>query len=109
MAIRKRKPTSAGRRFQTVSDFSEVTRTTPERTLVVPLPHKAGRNAYGRKTSATRVAVTSASTGSSTSSGSRTASPAKVAAIEYDPNRTCRIALLHYATARRPTSWPPRA
>ncbi|MDE3087369.1 MAG: 50S ribosomal protein L2, partial [Acidobacteriota bacterium] len=50
MPLRKRKPTSAGRRFQTVSDFSEITRSRPERSLVVPKPKSGGRNSYGRKT-----------------------------------------------------------
>ncbi|MEZ5219460.1 MAG: 50S ribosomal protein L2 [Ilumatobacteraceae bacterium] len=96
MPLRKRKPTSAGRRFQTVSDFSEITKTTPEKTLVRPLPKKAGRNAYGR--------ITSRHQGGGHKRQYRIIDfkrvkddmPAKVAAIEYDPNRTCRIALLHY-------------
>ncbi len=96
MPLRKRKPTSAGRRFQTVSDFSEVTKTTPERTLVVPLPDKGGRNVHGR--------ITSRHQGGGHKRQYRLIDfkrvtddvPAKVAAIEYDPNRTCRIALLHY-------------
>ena len=50
MGIRKRKPTSAGRRFQTVADFSEITKSTPEKTLLAPTKNSGGRNAYGRKT-----------------------------------------------------------
>jgi large subunit ribosomal protein L2 len=50
MPLRKRKPTSAGRRFQTVSDFAEITRSRPERTLTAPLSSTGGRNSYGRKT-----------------------------------------------------------
>ena len=50
MAIRSRKPTSAGRRFQTTSDFSEITKSSPEKSLVAPLSKSGGRNAYGRKT-----------------------------------------------------------
>ena len=50
MAIRKRKPTSPGRRFQTVSDFSEITKSTPEKTLLVSKSNTGGRNVYGRKT-----------------------------------------------------------
>ena len=50
MPLRKRKPTSAGRRFQSVSDFSEITRSRPERSLIVPKPRTGGRNSYGRKT-----------------------------------------------------------
>ena len=51
MALRSRKPTSPGRRFQTVSDFSEITKTTPEKSLLAPKPKSGGRNNYGRKTS----------------------------------------------------------
>ena len=97
MPLRSRKPTSPGRRFQTVSDFSEITRDRPERSLVAPQP---GLGRPQQPTAArppgTGAAATSASTGSSTSAGTRTACPAKVAAIEYDPNRNARIALLHY-------------
>ena len=50
MAVKHLKPTSAGRRFQTVSDFSEITKTTPEKSLLEPLPKKAGRNNQGRVT-----------------------------------------------------------
>jgi large subunit ribosomal protein L2 len=51
MALRHRKPTSPGRRFQTVSDFAEITSTTPEKSLLEPKPKSGGRNNYGRKTS----------------------------------------------------------
>ena len=54
MAVRKLKPTSAGRRFQTVSDFAEITRSTPEKSLTEGLPRKSGRNNYGRVTSRRR-------------------------------------------------------
>ncbi|MBA3268561.1 MAG: 50S ribosomal protein L2, partial [Acidimicrobiia bacterium] len=50
MPLRKRKPTSAGRRFQTVSDYAEITKTEPERALLSPRPRTGGRNNYGRKT-----------------------------------------------------------
>ena len=62
MAIRKHKPTTPGRRGSSVSDFVEITRTTPEKSLVRPLPKKGGRNNTGRITPVTRVAGTSAST-----------------------------------------------
>jgi len=97
MPLRKRKPTSAGRRFQTVSDFSEVTKTTPERTLVAPLPKKAGRNTHGRITSRHRGGGHKRQYRIVDFRRIKDGMPAKVAAIEYDPNRTCRIALLHYA------------
>jgi large subunit ribosomal protein L2 len=96
MGIRSRKPTSDGRRFQTVSDFAEITKSTPEKSLLAPLPVKAGRNAQGR--------ITSRHAGGRHKRQYRIVDfrrvkdgvSAKVVAIEYDPNRTCRIALLHY-------------
>lgn len=96
MPLRKRKPTSAGRRFQTVSDFSEITKTTPEKSLVVPLPNKAGRNVYGRITSRHQGGGHKRQYRLIDFKRVKDAVPAKVASIEYDPNRTCRIALLHY-------------
>src|SRR6476661_9689063 len=81
MPIRKPKPTSPGRRFVTYPDFAEITKTEPERSLVEGLKKSGGRNALGRKTDFKRT---------------KDGVPAKVAAIEYDPNRTAYIALLHY-------------
>jgi large subunit ribosomal protein L2 len=97
MALRKRKPTSAGRRFQTVSDFSEVTKSQPERTLVVPRHKTGGRNNLGRKTSRHRGGGHKRQYRIIDFRRVKDGVPATVAAIEYDPNRTCRIALLHYA------------
>jgi large subunit ribosomal protein L2 len=96
MAIRKRKPTSAGRRFQTSSDFSEITATRPERTLVVPRPRTGGRNTYGRKTARHRGGGHKRQYRIIDFQRVKDGVPAKVASVEYDPNRTCRIALLHY-------------
>jgi large subunit ribosomal protein L2 len=96
MPLRKRKPTSPGRRFQTVSDFSEVTRDRPERSLVVPKPSTGGRNAYGRKTSRHRGGGHKQRYRVIDFKRDKDRVPAKVAAIEYDPNRNSRIALLHY-------------
>ncbi|MFM2115220.1 MAG: ribosomal protein [Actinomycetota bacterium] len=96
MAIRKRKPTSAGRRFQTVSDFSEVTKSTPEKTLLAPRPRTGGRNAYGRKTARHRGGGHKRQYRVIDFKRNKDSVAAKVVAIEYDPNRTCRIALLHY-------------
>jgi large subunit ribosomal protein L2 len=96
MALRKRKPTSAGRRFQTVSDFSEITATKPERTLTVPKPKKAGRNAQGRITSRHKGGGVKRQYRLIDFQRVKDGMSAKVATIEYDPNRTCRIALLHY-------------
>ncbi len=96
MAIRKRKPTSAGRRFQTVSDFSEITKSSPEKTLLAPRPRTGGRNAYGRKTARHRGGGHKRQYRVIDFKRNKDSVAAKVVAIEYDPNRTCRIALLHY-------------
>ncbi len=96
MGIKKFKPTSPGRRFMTVETFDEVTRDTPERSLVAPLKRKGGRNNYGR--------ITTRHQGGGHKRRYRVIDfkrdkddvPAKVAQIEYDPNRSARIALLHY-------------
>jgi large subunit ribosomal protein L2 len=97
MALRKYKPTSAGRRFMTVSTFEEITKATPEKTLLEPVTRKGGRNNKGRITTRhqggghkRRYRVIDFKRG-------KDGVPAKVAAIEYDPNRSARIALLHYA------------
>ena len=96
MALRKRKPTSPGRRFQTVSDFSEITKTTPEKSLLAPKPRTGGRNNYGRKTARHRGGGHKQQYRIIDFKRNKDGVPAKVASIEYDPNRTCRIALLHY-------------
>src|ERR1700761_9660131 len=97
MGIRKYKPTPPGRRGASVADFVEVTRDTPEKSLVRPLHSRGGRNNTGR--------VTTRHQGGGHKRASRVIDfrradkdgvPAKVAHIEYDPNRTARIALLHY-------------
>src|SRR5436309_5639689 len=97
MALRKFKPTSPGRRFMTVSTFEEVTRSKPEKSLTEPVKKTGGRNNYGR--------ITTRHQGGGHKRRYRVIDfkrrkdgvPAKVAAIEYDPNRSARIALLHYA------------
>jgi large subunit ribosomal protein L2 len=94
--LRKRKPTSAGRRFQTVSDFSEITRSRPEKALVGPKPTSGGRNSYGRKTARHRGGGHKQQYRFVDFKRDKDGVPAKVAAIEYDPNRNARIALLHY-------------
>jgi large subunit ribosomal protein L2 len=96
MAVRKRKPTSPGRRFQTVSDFADITRSTPEKSLLAKKPKTGGRNNYGRKTSRHRGGGHKQQYRVIDFKRNKDGVPAKVAAIEYDPNRTCRIALLHY-------------
>ena len=101
MAVRKLKPTSAGRRFQTVSDFEEITRTTPEKSLTEGLPRKAGRNNRGRVTSRRRGWGVKRLYRIIDFKRNKIGIPATVAEIEYDPNRTARIALLHYADGEK--------
>lgn len=101
MGIRKYKPTSPGRRFQTCSDFSEITKTIPEKKLLKPIKRTGGRNNNGR--------VTSRYIGGGHKKQYRVIDftrtkddiDAKVAAIEYDPNRTSRIALLNYSDGEK--------
>jgi large subunit ribosomal protein L2 len=101
MPIRKRKPTSSGRRFQTASDFAEVTTDRPERSLVKPKPRTGGRNAYGRMTSRHRGGGHKRQYRVIDFKRNKDGVPAKVASIEYDPNRNARIALLHYADGEK--------
>jgi large subunit ribosomal protein L2 len=101
MAIRSRKPTSPARRFQTSSDFSDVTKASPERTLLASKSRTGGRNAYGRKTSRHRGGGHKQRYRVVDFKRVKDGIPAKVAGIEYDPNRTCRIALLHYSDGEK--------
>jgi large subunit ribosomal protein L2 len=96
VGIRKRKPTSAGRRFQTVSDFAEITRDKPERSLTRSKPKTGGRNSYGRMTARHKGGGHKQKYRIVDFRREKDGVPAKVAAIEYDPNRNARIALLHY-------------
>ncbi len=101
MPLRKRKPTSPGRRFQSVSDFAEITTDKPEKSLTQPKPRTGGRNVHGR--------LTARNVGGGHKQKYRVIDfrrekdgiPAKVASIEYDPNRNARIALLHYADGEK--------
>src|SRR5689334_20281929 len=97
MPIRKPKPTSPGRRFVTYADFGDITKTEPERTLVEGLKKSGGRNAHGRKTSRHRGGGAKRLYRKVDFKRRKDGVPAKVAAIEYDPNRSANIALLHYA------------
>ena len=101
MAVRKLKPTSAGRRFQTVSDFEEITRTRPEKSLTEGLNKKAGRNNLGRVTSRRRGGGVKRLYRIIDFKRDKTGIEANVAHIEYDPNRTARIALLHYSDGEK--------
>ncbi len=102
MGIRKYKPTTPGRRGSSVADFVEITRSEPEKSLVRPLPKKGGRNNSGK--------ITTRHQGGGHKRAYRIIDfrradkdgvPARVAHIEYDPNRTARIALLHFADGEK--------
>jgi large subunit ribosomal protein L2 len=101
MSINKVKPTSPGRRFQTYSSFEEITRTTPERRLLKSLKKSGGRNAHGRITIRHRGGGHKRHYRVIDFKRDKTGIPSKVAAIEYDPNRSSRIALLHYADGEK--------
>ncbi len=96
MPTRNYKPTSPGRRFGSVSDFSEITRTKPEKSLLTPLKKSGGRNAHGRTTSRFRGGGHKRKYRIIDFKRRKDGVPARIAAIEYDPNRSARIALLHY-------------
>ena len=96
MGVKKYKPTSPGRRFRTVSDFSEITTDTPEKSLIAKKSSTGGRNVYGRITSRHRGGGHKRRYRIVDFRRDKDGVPASVAAIEYDPNRNARIALLHY-------------
>src|SRR3954470_17311156 len=96
MPVRKPKPTSPGRRFITYPDFAEITKTEPEKTLVEGLKKSGGRNSLGRKTARHRGGGAKRKYRIIDFKRTKDDVPARVAAIEYDPNRTAYIALLHY-------------
>ncbi|MDK6374291.1 50S ribosomal protein L2, partial [Actinotignum timonense] len=109
MGIRKYKPTTPGRRGASVADFAEITRSTPEKSLVRPLKKTGGRNNQGR--------ITTRHKGGGHKRQYRLIDfrrwdkdgvPAKVAHIEYDPNRTARIALLHFVDGEKRYIVAPR-
>ena len=108
MPLRKRKPTSPGRRFQTVSDFAEVTKKKPERSLVAPKHGTGGRNAQGRKTARHRGGGHKQQYRIIDFKRTKDGVPAKVAAVEYDPNRNSRILLLHYLDGEKRYILAPR-
>lgn len=108
MALRKRKPTSPGRRFQTVSDFADITKSTPEKSLLSYKTNTGGRNSYGRKTARHKGGGHKQQYRLVDFRRTKDGVPAKVAAIEYDPNRNCRIALLHYLDGEKRYILAPR-
>ncbi|MBC7319358.1 50S ribosomal protein L2 [bacterium] len=101
MGIKKFKPTSPGRRFYTVLDFTEITKEEPEPSLVVPLKKHAGRNVHGHITTRHRGGGNKRKYRIIDFKRDKDNIPAKVVAIEYDPNRSARIALLSYADGEK--------
>jgi large subunit ribosomal protein L2 len=101
MAIKKHKPTSPGRRFATWSDRAEVTRGEPEKSLVRGISKSGGRNTHGRITSRHRGGGAKRKYRIIDFKRTKDGIPARVASIEYDPNRTAYIALLHYADGEK--------
>ena len=97
MPPKKLKPTTPGRRFRTVSAFDDITRTEPEKSLVEPVKRKGGRNASGRITTRHQGGGHKRRYRVVDFKRTKDGVPAKVASIEYDPNRSARIALLHCA------------
>jgi len=101
MGLKKFKPITPGRRFMTVADFEEVTKSRPEKSLVEPLRGSGGRNSTGRVTSWHRGGGHKRKYRVVDFRRDKTGIPARVAAIEYDPNRSARIALLHYVDGEK--------
>ncbi|MEA1904053.1 MAG: 50S ribosomal protein L2 [Actinomycetota bacterium] len=101
MAVKKRKPTSPGRRFQTVSDFAEITDSTPEKSLIAKKSKTGGRNTYGRVTSRHRGGGHKQRYRIVDFKRDKDGIPARVASIQYDPNRNARIALLNYVDGEK--------
>jgi len=101
MAVKKYKPTTPGQRGMTGNTFEEITKSTPERSLTVSLGRHGGRNAYGRVTVRHRGGGNQRLVRIVDFKREKRGIPAKVAAIEYDPNRTARLALLNYADGEK--------
>ena len=101
MAIKTVKPTSPGRRFQTYPTFEEITSTTPEKSLLRPHKRTGGRNSYGRITVRHRGGGHKRRYRLIDFKRNKVDIPARVATIEYDPNRSARISLLHYADGEK--------
>lgn len=101
MAVKTVKPTSPGRRFQTYPTFEEITRTKPEKSLLRPYKRSGGRNSYGRITARHRGGGHKRRYRVVDFKREKSDVPARVATIEYDPNRSARIALLHYADGEK--------
>jgi len=101
MAIRKLKPNTPGTRFMSISSFDEITKSTPEKSLTTPLKKSGGRNNLGRMTSRSRGGGHKRKYRIIDFKRNKFGVPAKVFSIEYDPNRSSRIALLHYVDGEK--------
>src|SRR5919112_4363997 len=101
MPIKKVKPTSPGRRFITFADYAEVTRTTPEKSLTVGMTKTGGRNNNGRKTARHRGGGAKRAYRLIDFKRDKDGVPGRVASIEYDPNRSAYIALIHYVDGEK--------
>ena len=101
MGVRRYKPTTPGRRGASVSDYSEITRSKPEKSLTEKLSSSGGRNSNGRITARHRGGGNKRRYRIVDFRRTKDGVPAKVFSIEYDPNRNCRIALLHYADGEK--------
>lgn len=101
MAVKKYKPVTPGQRGMTGYSFEEITKTEPERSLIISLRKKGGRNAYGRVTVRHQGGGNKRYIRLVDFKREKYSIPARVAAIEYDPNRTARLALLHYADGEK--------
>ena len=101
MPIRKPKPTSPGRRFVSYSDYAEITKTTPEKSLTEGLRKSGGRNAHGRKTSRHRGGGAKRLYRKIDFKRRKDGVPARVATVEYDPNRSAYIALINYSDGEK--------
>ncbi len=109
MGVKQFKPTSPGRRFQTVSDFAEITSTTPEKSLLAPLPKKAGRNNNGRITTRHQGGGNKRRYRIIDFKRNKDGIPAKVATIEYTPTAVLASLFCTMQTVKSATSFSPRA
>ncbi len=101
MAVKKYKPTTPGRRFMSVTEFSDITRNKPEKSLLAPMKRKGGRNNHGRITARHRGGGHARRYRIIDFKRNKEEVPARVASIEYDPNRSAFIALLHFADGEK--------
>jgi len=107
MPVKRYQPTTPSRRFRTVSTYSELTASTPEKSLTRPNPHSGGRNNKGRRTAVNTAGGNKRMYRVIDFKRDKAGVPGKVATIEYDPNRSARIALIHYADGeKRYILWP---